>query len=96
MIANDVKFGSEKSLYEEFLRLYGEEALEQLDKTVIHVFRLSSNQYMPVAGVEGVWILETRNGQSGQLIVDYNFTNRQSYARKDISSFLLNLTDLSQ
>ncbi len=76
LIANDVKFGSETTLYNEFIRLYGEEALNRLDKTLIHVFRISSNQYMPVEGLEGVWLLETRNGDTGQLIADFNFENR--------------------
>ncbi len=97
MIANDVNFGGKKTLQEEFIRLYGTEALDQLDKSVIHVFRISSNQYMPVEGFEGVWLLETRDGDTGDLIVDFNFSNRQVYTDDDeLKEFLYGLTEQVQ
>ena len=65
VIANDVKFGSDATLFEEFIRLYGQEAIDSLDKSLIHVFRLCSNKYMPIDCAEGVWLIETRSPDNG-------------------------------
>jgi len=96
VIANDVKFGSDAALFDEFVRLYGQENVDALDKNVIHVFRLSSNKYMPIDCKEGVQLIETRESIHGQLLNQNVFQNKNTFNPEDFRAYLVSLTEKVQ
>jgi hypothetical protein len=69
--ANIASFGSEFKLMDEFRRIYSEDALSDLNKELIHVFRLCSNNFAPFNINESVSLLESRDPFTGQVVSSY-------------------------
>lgn len=67
-IANQATFGTFTTLMQEFVKIYTQQAIDELDKTKIHTFRMVSNAFVVFCVNESVELIESRDPADGSIV----------------------------